>query len=560
MAGAILERRELYIDVVVKDSRVEELFMFQADFNRDASYQTKEYIYLKTEPAEEEEEKQNPLEQWWEQWEVLCGEDVPTEVFATNAMQVISFVFSPLKKKHPEFHLMPKQPVGRELLHDCISMGKVVSMSVFDEEDYLSAGIRRRMKERYHEHVDEVKAEHPAHIFMKNSETALELLVTDDHYVEKKKVTLMKRLQEESLAIRLKEILSLYPEADIIAEEITPELYQVFYNINLYMEVEKMRLPFSMESMLCALGKQPEKEDMVATYVMYIKNQEDMRHGRFLPERLYSTHSFYLPVQISDEKEWKKYFAKNSVWKQDGRECYRILMEGDWKGKYIVRTGREQFTLKLRAISIQRYLKKYAVLRLDMENFCYPGILDRERIHELASCLHCGKGALTESVEVKLKGNNEAYSISTVPVEGQETEELWLNGLLMLGKKKKKKGLTITTLKETMYCMENADIAEEANLMQAVLVRDGVFRRLEDALAKAIKPEKSDRPAGKISGHQKKEIRELYELYRYLVVSFGEGFEASQHSKHAVLWEKTEQKLGTAPVAERLKKKFDLFF
>lgn len=563
MAGAILERRELYIDVVVKESQVEELFLFQADFCRDHSYRTEEYVYMKTEQADGEEEKADPLELWRAQWELLCGEDVATEVYATNAMQVVNFVLEPLKKKYPEFRMTPKNLRGREVLHDCISMGRVVSMSVFDEEEYLSAGVRRRMKERYHEYVDEVKAERASHIFIRNCETAMELLVSDTRYTLKKKVTLLKRLQEESLAIRLKEILSLYPEADIIVDEITPELYHVFHNINLYMEVDNTRMPFSMESMLSALGKQPDKEDMLSTYSMYIKNQEDMRHGRFLPERLYSTHSFYLPVQISGEKAWKKYFRKNTFWKQEGRECYQISAEGELKGKYIIKAGREQFNLKLRKISIQRYLKKYAVLRLDLENRCYPGVLDRERINELASYLHCGAGEEVERVELKLKDGTQAHSLTTVPVEEQMTEELWLNGLFFFGmknKKQKKNTMGITSLKEAMFCVESEGLPEEELLVQTVIIRDGVFRRLEDALAKAIKPEKSDRPAGKITGRQKREIRELYELYRYLVVSFGEGFETSQQEKRMELWKKTEQKLGTVKVTERLQRKFSLFF
>ena len=82
------------------------------------------------------------------------------------------------------------------------------------------------------------------------------------------------------------------------------------------MEGENKRLILSLESMLTALGKSPLTTDLVEMYVNYIKNQEEMRLGTFLPERLYSTHVFYLPVQISSEKAWKQQFAKNSVWKQ----------------------------------------------------------------------------------------------------------------------------------------------------------------------------------------------------------------------------------------------------
>ena len=95
--------------------------------------------------------------------------------------------------------------------------------------------------------------------------------------------------------------------------------------------------------------------------------------------------------------------ATNSVWKQDGRETYRITATEEFKGKYLIKAGKEQFVLKLRGVSIQRYLKKYAVLRIEAENFCYPGEADRERINELASCLFAGELCGPDSLEIKIK-------------------------------------------------------------------------------------------------------------------------------------------------------------
>lgn len=574
MAATVLEKRELYIDVAVKEAQVEEICLYQVDFFRDKTFRTKEFLYKKEEIKEEqdevvEQEEQSlppePTELFMEQWELLCQEEVPTEVYATDAMAVMAYVFEPLMKKNVEFKAEPSLRAGREFMHDCVSMGRVISMSVFDEEQYLSAGIRRRMKERYHEYVDEIKAEKKEHIFIRQMVSedmpVFLLQITDANYNLKKQVMLNRGIKEETIAVRFREILSLYPEADIIADVITPELYRLFRNMSRFMGMESRRMLFSLESMLSALGKAPEEKDVIKTYLLYIKNQEEMRLGTFLPERLYSIHSFYLPVQLSEEKAWKKQFEKNTFWKQDSREFYYLSAEGELKGKYIVKAGKEQFILKLRKVSIQRYLKKYAVLRLDVENYFYPGEADRTRINALAAGLFIGERNGADSIELKLKEGKQAYSLAAIPMEGNE-DQLWLNGLLQLGRKKKKnkKALVLTSMKEQMYCVENQETLEEEQLIQYAIIRDGVFRKMEDALAKAVKPEKSDRPAGRLLKRQKKAVKELFEMYRYLVVSFGEGYQAAQKKEQKQLWEATEFSLGTTEVTNRLEKKFGLFF
>lgn len=577
MAAKLPYSRELYIDVVTEESRVEEIFLYQVDFNKDKSFRTKEYLYKREEPeaveqaegeapVEEQPLPPEPLELFKEQWEQLCREEVPTEVYATDACAVVEHVLEPLAKKYPEFTDYPEVSLNREYIHDCVSMGRVISMSVFDEEQHLSAGIRRRMKERYHEYVDEVKAERPEHLFINQtlSEEMPVLLIhiTDANFHVKKQVMLNRGMKEETLAVRLKEILALYPEADIIVGHTTPEIYRLFRNINRFMEGDDKRLVLSMESMLAALGKSPLTTDLVEIYVNYIKNQEEMRLGTFLPERLYSTHVFYLPVQISSEKAWKQQFTKNTVWKQTGRETYCINPEGEFKGKYLIKAGKEQFVLKLKGVSLQRYLKKYAVLRLETENYCYPGEADRARINDLASYLFADTLTGPDSLEIKLKNGKQAYSLTTVPMEGNENQ-LWLNGLLQLGQKKKKSGkkaLVLTSMKEKMYCTEAQETTDEEQIIQTVLIKDGILRKIEDSLAKTMKPEKSDRPTGTLSKRQKKAIKELFEMYRYMVVSFGENFEATQIPECKFTYELAEEKLETLEVANRLKEKFNLFF
>lgn len=574
MAGTILEKRELYIDVSKKEEQIEDIFLYQVDFYRDHTFRTKEFLYVEEvveqqEDGEETEEQPlppEPLDLFMEQWELFCREEVPTEVYATDAMNVMNLVFEPLMKKYPDFKSSPSFAAGREFIHDCVSMGRVISMSVFDEEQYLSAGIRRRMKERYHDYVDEVKKERMEHMFIRQTVSedmpVFLLTITDANYKTKKQVMLNRGMKEETMAVRFREIMSLYPEADIIVDVSTPEIYRLFHNMNQFMGMENGRLLFSMESMLSAMGKTPEVTDLVKTYLLYIKNQEEIRLGTFLPERLYSIHSFYLPVQLSAEKAWKKQFDKNTVWKKDGRESYYIATEGELKGKYIVKAGKEQFILKLRKVSVQRYLKKYAVLRLDVENYFYPGKTDKERINALAENLFAGENEAVDAIELKLKDSKQAYALTTIPRAGNEAQ-LWLNGLLLLGRKKKKqdkKDLVLTPLKEQMYCVENQETPEEEQMVQNVIIRDGVFRKIEDSLAKAIKPENSDRPAGSLLKRQKREIKELFEMYRYIVVSFGEGYEATQNRERKQLWQTTESALGTTEVTARLDRKFGLFF
>lgn len=577
MAGTVPTKRELYIDVTTKEAQIEEIFFYQVDFFKDRTFRTKEYLYKReeaevqetAEDAEFSEEQMlppEPLDLFREQWEILCLEEIPTEVYATDADAVMEYVFEPLMKQYADFKAAPEVRADREFIHDCVSMGRVISMSAFDEEQYLSAGIRRRLKERYHEYVDEVKAERSEHLFIR--QTIAEdmpvflLVITDKNFKIKKQVMLNRGLKEETLAVRLREILSLYPEADIIVDATSAELYRLFHNMNQFMGMENRRMLFSMESMLAALGKATEYKDIVKTYVSYIRNQEEMRLGTFLPERMYSVHRFYLPVQISSEKAWKKQFKKNMVWKQSGRECYHIPATDALKGKYIVKAGKEQFVLKLQNISLQRYLKKYAVLCLQVENYCYPGKKDRERINELAACSFSGLPGGADFIELKIKEGKQAYSLTAIPVEGNENQ-LWLNGLLLLGNKKKKPGkkaLVLTSMKEKLYCMEETGVAEEAQIVQAALIRDAVLRKIEDALAKAIKPEKSDRPAGRLSGRQKKEVMDLFEMYRYMTVSFGEGYEASQREEQKTVFTVAEEKLETTEVKCRLREKFGLFF
>ena len=115
-------------------------------------------------------------------------------------------------------------------------------------------------------------------------------------------------------------------------------------------------------------------------------------------------------------------------------------------------------------------------------------------------------------------------------------------------------------MRESMYCAEKQDAEAEDQLIQVCLVKDGVFRRIENALARAVKGEHEEVLAGSLNKRQKRRIKELFEIYRYMVVSFGESYEGTQQMVQKELFKKTVEMLATAEVEERLKNKFGLFF
>ena len=460
--------------------------------------------------------------------------------------------------------MRPAKGTKKEVLHDLISMGRVVSMSAFDEEQYLSAGIRRRMKEKYHEQVDEVKRERNAHVFMRRmaagSPYELELFITDSEYRIRKNVLLPKTSNEETLALKLAEVLKQYPEADLITDRISITLYRLFCNMKQFLSTAVVPAVFSLESMFCATGKTVPTKELVENYLLYIRNLEDIRFGRFVSDTVYSEHRFYLPVRISGEKDWKKQFKENTVWKPAGKDAYCMQCDADIKGKYMIKAGREQFVLKIKQISLVKYLGQYAVLCLEAENHCYPGMMDRERIEFLASHLFSGEQpGGPDSIELKMKVGGQAYSLSTVRLRGNE-EELWLNGLLALGRKKagKKHNLTLLPLTESMYCTESGETEIEKEIIRVAVLRNGCMMELEQTLARCCAPDKK-KSFGKLSKKQKKQIRSLFAKYRYLTVSFGYEYQGGRKAE-CTIYSEAEQKIGMRAVTERLREKFSMFF
>lgn len=574
MAVNVLMKRELYVDVVKKEGILDEIFLYQVDFLKDHSFRSKEYLFHveekpETENEEEmteetlEEEPVDITEQFREQWEVLLDTEVPVEAFATDAALVLEALFFGLLKRYPEMPLRAPKSGKKEFLHDFISMGRVTSMSFFDEQQHLSAGIRRRIKERYHEHVDEVKKERNEHIFLRRmpsgSPYELELFVTDADYRVQKNILLPKASNEETVTLKFLEIVKQHEEADIIADKVSISFYQLLNNMASFMALDLVPPVFSLESMFYSAGKTLPGKELVENYVQYIRNIEDMRFGRFVSDTVHSVHTFYLPVKLSGEKDWKKQFKKNTMWKEVAEEEYSIRMEEGLKGKYIIKADKEQFVLRLKSVTLKRYLGEYAVFRMEAENHCYPGCMDKERINSLAAYLFSAEaGVGPDCIELKLKAEGQAYSLSTVRYEGNE-DQLWLNGLLVLGRgKKNKQPLVLTALTEKMYCAESHEEEREGEIVQEALLRDGILREIERKLAVCAAPVKKN-PFGRLTKKQRKQIRGLYSRYRYLVVSFGDEFKNGREADR-VLFTEAESRIATPEVTARLKDKFDLFF
>lgn len=575
MAVNTLIKRELYVDVVVKEDVLEEIFLYQVDFLHDHSFRTKEYVFHVEEQPEqteeapilEEAEETEPVditELFREQWEALLETEVLVDVFATDAKLVLDFLFLELLKKYPEMPLRTPKGTKKEFMHDFISMGRVTSMSFFDEQQHLSAGIRRRMKERYHDCVDEVKKERSEHIFMRRmpagSPYELELFVTDADYRIRKNILLPKAANEETLTLKLVEILTQHADADLIVDKVSVSFYQLLNNIASFIAIGTVPPVFSLESMFYSAGKIMPSKELVENYVQYIRNLEDIRFGRFVSDTVHSVHTFYLPVKLSGEKDWKKQFKKNTMWKENGEDAYVIRTDEGLKGKYIIKAGKEQFALRLKSVSLKKYLGDYAVLRMEAENHCYPGDMDKERINFLASHLFSDvTGQGPDCVELKLKAEGQAYSLTTVRYEGNE-DQLWLNGLLALGrvKKSKKHALVLHALTENMYCTQSGETEKEEEIVRTALLRDGILREIERRLVICAAPEKKS-PFGRLTKKQRKQIRALYGRYRYLIVSFGEEYKNGPKNYRQVFSE-AEEKVATADVIGRLKEKFDLFF
>lgn len=575
MEGTAVAKRELYLDITCEETELLEIYLYQVDFLQQDTFRTKEYVFRMPEEGtpSDEAEPVELKEQFYEVWKQLLSEKIKTECFATDAVLLMSRLFMPLHRRHPEEKLF--FTADAEPLHDCISMGRVVSMSMFDEKQYLGAGSRRRMKEKYHVLSEEVKHRKPFHLFLseeREGTAAYLLTVTDDMLRTLEETHLSVAANEEPAAMKLAGILKRYPEADIVVDAASERLYRLFQNMNLFLHSRQIPVVYSLTSMLLALGKDRKrifdsaegKQIGIFVYRTYIRTAEAVRFGQFREGRMEERLYFYLPVRISSEKAWKKQFKNNRIWKAldvDGTG-YEIDTTEEIKAKYTMKAGDEQFVLRVTNISIRRYLREYAVFEMETENCRYAGKIDKERIRTLGSCLYpephngaMGAVNLPDLLELKIKTKESSYSLSAFHASQPGTgQAVWFSGLFTLGRKRKAgKKAEQVLLESCSDCMFVSGQKDEA--VRVALVKDEYLRLIETELAAAAAPKKKSHREGRLNRGRKRQIRRLYEAFRYLAVSFGEGQERpAENSRTAV-----EEQRGTKIRVERLTQKFQLY-
>lgn len=589
MQNDLTVRRELYLDVTVDGGKLQEIYLYQADFLKDASFCTKDYIF--SAPAKEEPVEQEELldlrEQFLLLWQALLSEDVKTECYATDAMLVMEQLFLPLRSQYPKQRLFPKGTAEEEALHDCISMCRVVPISSFDEKQYLAAGIRRHMKEKYHALSSEVKQKKQFYIILaaeyendsSGSAKMLFFAAADEKLYIVEECRLNENIKEEQAAAKLCELLLKYPEADILISRTSEQLYRMLRNMHLFMNARQVPVLYSMTSMLCALGKnvnqvlfsvreeiseqqeiEPEKRNQLYEwnylYRAYLKYAVDARLKTAVKDNLIERLTFCLPVRISSGQEFERQLRKNNVWRQmeSGKSVYKIDATEEIRMKYRIKTGEEQFVLRVSQISIRRYLREYAVLEFQAENHRYMGAADRKRIRQLGSKLHVGcktDELYPDLLELKIKMKEGSYVLTAFafPKEEASCQDVWLNGLFLLGRKKKKKikGLCLETCSRQMFITE-----QPGETVRTMLVKDEYLSRLEEELALVAAPKKDSHREGKLTYAKRRKIRHLYEAFRYLEASFGER--ERKDSEELTAYVRAQR--GTEAKEERLARKF----
>lgn len=620
MEDVLTVQRELYLDVELQGAEIAEIYIYQVDFSQEGSFHTREYSFRKEkeeagkeeaekktdkdETKQEAKEQPSPLEQFFHVFFPLSQQKVNTEYYATDAVLVTEQLLEPVKKLYPGAELPKAAEKEGEWLHDCISMARVVPMSFFDEKQYLGAGIRRRMKERYHPVAEDIKKDKPFRLFLslepdrdKRTET-LFATVTGEDFSVAETIQINVKSNEELLASKLGDLLQRYSELDILANRYDARLYSMFRKMHLYMKVRYVPVITSLTSMLHALGKDaayihsdaegelcekkqrqedvnrgnstPDSRALVAdpwifVYRFYIRNAEQLKNlghcERISEERLY----FYLPVRISSVKNLKKQWKKNRIWKQKDEDTWELLFDENIRAKYIMKSGEEQFALKVNAIYLRRYLKEYAVLFLETENRTYPGRADRERIRQLGASLHLeeadgigasGRSDLPGQLELKIRVRHQTYTITARPMGNhrEPSDRVWLSGLLLLGEKKiervTKKTPFLYTCADSFFVTDKREEGREE-----ALVRDEYLNRIEEQLTEYAKPKTDRKRTGKLGYRQKRQIRYLFEAFRYLTVSYAQ--EDRKHTSEAAA--EIEAHCGTKETIDRLTKKFEYY-
>ncbi len=587
--------RDIYIDAQVSEGKLSEVYLFLIDRKADKSYSVMEKLLSLPEDDEEskEEVKDNDNTENTEQPDLreefldimlsLRGQGIKTTYYAVNAWEVYTYLLRPLKESNGKAKkliadLQAESSMG-EWLIDCMSMARVIPVTVFDEKPELGSNIRKRIKEKYHAVSDEIKKERPEHVFISYKKVSsvgeLDITVTDDSINVIEDYRLRGRADDEIMVKKTRDVLSNHLNADILINITRDRLYALIENAA--GNTEGMVIT-SVFSMLAAVGKF-NIEPTPISYRDHLLNAEKLRFGRYEDDRIYGVHYIKLPMILNSDSAWKKNFKKNRMWRKKGEEGSEYWLIGGNNddqnskkarpvlvGKLSVEKNNEKYVLRCSKVYVKKVLPGFAVLTLGLENHFYPAESDIKRINELCSAL-CVSERIDEeypdTLSIQMKTEKKTYSLEAVKRSSAGVEP-WLGLMLTMGRRKPNKGARYfgtETLSEKSYVFfddGNGEISKTGaeETIDKALVRSEYLLDVEKALAETVEP--SDLGAvGRLKRSQKKRIETLRGRLGYMVASF--SFEDENGALKDVFSNVYEIRKGRE-TEDRLVRKFDILY
>ncbi len=589
--------RHVYIDLTVNDHILEEVSLYQIDYKGDKSFRNEEIVFSQPLPIESTDDEGNAIvlpaedvdlrELFFDKVVEYKNSGIPIHFFAVSAKEVMLNLIEPLKNSNPKAKMMFNEIAGECLPHewltDCLSMLRVIPMTDFDEIPEMGASIRRRLKEKFHAVANEIKREKNSHIFVsyETPVTGPELIicVTDENMNVIEDVRLHGHIEDDIVVSKVSDFVKKYSDADVLINHSDIRLYALFRKTEKFTDEKTTEIVYSIESMLTALGKKKAQTNF-EIYRDYIKNAEDLRFGRFEDNKIYSIHTFRLPMSYNSEGAWETNFAGNTLWTCDDEYGVSYTLIDDEKpdekkkkkeanevfGKLSVEKDRERFVLRIRKVNVKKYVTGYAVITVEAENHFYPGKKDKDRINELCSSLWRSKlmgDSYPDILNVQMRCGDKIYSIEADQRSEGNTVP-WIALLLDLGRKKKNAGsakFTASTLSDKMLSMldvGDAKRAEDANdeVINKSLIKSEYLLQLEMYLAEVLTP-KGYRGFGCLSARQKKQVKLIRGALAYMVGSY--CYEEEQ-GEFAAAYRYVNKIRKIRETEDRLERKLDLLY